>query len=182
MGRKNEVAMFELIRIDSSYVVIKASLVAILWMCVLGAVAIDLYHGIKRSKASGGFTSSVGIKRTVSKVTLYLSMMGLMLILDVILSIATSTLLPLGIAVLPIFNIGGALVLVVNEWISVREKADQKMMNRIEESSSEMKKIIMDAILVYRNNPAPFDEALRRSAEIEKRKQDEKKIIVDTTV
>lgn len=154
--------MLEQIQIDKAYLILKAAIMLTLWLCVILAVTIDLYHGIKKSKESGEYTNSLGLRRTVEKSVSYLSFMAFMFIADVIASLATSTLLPFGIAVLPIFNIGGAMVLVYNEWVSVREKSDQKMLNKINKSGAELSKIMLETLLVYKNNPGVLEDILKR--------------------
>lgn len=164
--------MLEAIQINMDYIILKAAIVVILWGCVMLAVTIDLYHGIKRSKKDGEFTHSTGLKRTVSKSVNYLSFMLFMLIADLIASLATSSLLPFGIAVLPLFNIVGAMVLVYNEWVSVRENSDQKMMNRINRSGIELSKIAVEIMMAYKNNPEVLQDILKRYDE-NKTKYDE---------
>lgn len=154
--------MLEQIHISNAYLTLKAALVVMLWGCVMLAVTIDLYHGIKRSKKDGEYTHSTGLKRTVSKSVNYLSFMLFMLIADMIASLATSSLLPFGFAVLPLFNIVGAMVLVYNEWVSVRENSDQKMMNRINRSGIELSKIAVDLMLAYKNNPEVLQDILKK--------------------
>lgn len=154
--------MFESIQIDNNYLILKSALVGILWGCVIIAVSVDLYHGIRKSKKHGEFTHSYGLRKTVEKTVSYLTFMLFMLIADVIMSLATSTLLPFGLAALPMFNIVGALVLTYNEWVSVREKSDQKMLNRINKSGSELSKMVIETLLIYKNNPGALEDLLKK--------------------
>lgn len=158
----------EAISINSHYITIKSALIGVLWACVVIAVLIDLYHGIRKSKMRGEFTNSYGIRKTVEKASGYLTFMLFMLIGDTVASIATSSLLPFGIAVLPVFNILGATILVRNEWISVREKADQKMMKRINKSGAEIGRVLLEAMVIFKNNPEVLEEIIKRYEENKK--------------
>lgn len=160
--------MLESIQIDNAYLMLKSALIGILWGCVILAVSIDLYHGIRKSKLRGEYTNSYGLRKTVEKTVSYLTFMLFMLIADVVISLATSSLLPFGIAVLPLFNLVGAMVLVYNEWVSVREKSDQKMLNRINKSGAELSKMMAEVILIYKSNPGVLEDIIKRYDENKK--------------
>lgn len=152
----------EAISISYDYIIVKASLIGVLWICVLAAVLIDLYHGIKRSKEEGRYTSSFGLKRTVQKSSSYFTFVVFMLIADIVASIATSSFLTFGVAVLPIFNIIGSAILVWTEWVSVREKSSQKLMNRIDKSKVELFEMAKDITGIIQNNPGVLEEILEK--------------------
>lgn len=162
MNHNNIENMLRQINIDMTYLTLKAGIISALWICVIMAVSIDLYHGIKKSKERGEFKNSFGLRRTVDKAISYLSFMLFMVIGDVVISLATSSVLPFGFAVLPLFNLGGAGVLVYNEWVSVREKADQKMMVRINKSSAELQRMMFEMMMVYKANPKVMEDILNR--------------------
>lgn len=141
------------LNIDKIYIVLSTILKGAAWLCVILAVSIDLYHGIKKSKEIGEFTNSYGLRRTVEKCNKYLTLMAFMLIGDVFWHIGSSLVLPYGISIIPLFTFFGSGVLVYNEWVSVREKIDQKMLNKINRSKEELLSIAFTIAEAYKNNP-----------------------------
>ena len=130
--------------ISGDYTALKRKLIAlfIIWFAVIVAVSIDLYFGVKKSKAIGDFVHSYGLRQTVKKLTYYLALMAFMLLLD--------TLSPLGLvhevfAVLPLASSLCAIALVVTEFISVKEKADQKFVKRTSEVANELLKMAVES-------------------------------------
>lgn len=144
---------FEILSIDQTYIVFSTILKGVAWACVIIAVSIDLYHGIRKSKKSGEFTNSYGLRRTVDKCNKYLTLLCFMLLADVFWHISSSLFLPYAMSIVPIFTFFGAGVLVYNEWVSVREKIDQKMLNKINRSKDELLSIAFTVAEAYKNNP-----------------------------
>lgn len=160
---------FEVLKIDKIYIVLSTILKGIAWVCVIFAVSMDLYHGIRKSKEAGEFTNSYGLRRTVDKCNKYLTLLAFMLIGDIFWHIGSSLFLPYGISILPLFTLFGSGVLVYNEWVSVREKIDQKMLNKINKSKDELMSIAFSVAEVYRNNP----DALEKIINLNKNKKEE---------
>lgn len=167
---------FKIMNIDSEYLILSTILRCVLWACVILAVSIDLYHGIKKSKASGEFTNSYGLRRTVDKCNKYLTFLFFMLIGDVFWHIASSSLTILTISVIPIFTLFGSMVLVYNEWVSVREKVDQKMLNKINKSKDELLSIAFNVAEAYRRNPDALKKIIDEGKSIEEKKERRKEV------
>lgn len=161
---------FEVLKIDKIYIVLSTILKGIAWVCVIFAVSMDLYHGIRKSKEAGEFTNSYGLRRTVDKCNKYLTLLAFMLLGDIFWHIGSSLFLPYGISVLPLFTFFGSGVLVYNEWVSVREKIDQKMLNKINKSKDELLSIAFTVAEAYKNNP----DALSKIAEMHKNNMNKK--------
>lgn len=114
-------------------------IIVVCWGCVVAAIGIDLYFGVKKSKQNGvTVTHSFGFRRTSEKVVQYLAFMFFMLLIDVLNPIFAY----FSITHLPLASIFGAIVLVYTEWKSVHEKADQKFRNAIQNNPTEIIKFI----------------------------------------
>jgi len=114
-------------------------IIVVCWGCVVTAIGIDLYFGIKKSKLNGvKVTHSFGFRRTSEKVVQYLAFMFFMLLIDVLNPIFAY----FSITHLPLASIFGAIVLVYTEWKSVHEKSDQKFRNAIQNNPAEIIKFI----------------------------------------
>ncbi|MFL9844727.1 holin [Flavobacterium rhizosphaerae] len=131
---------------DLKGIYIKVSIVFFTWLVVLLAVGIDLYFGIKKSKSLGEITHSYGLRQTVQKIVNYLAMMLFMLLFD---SISPLGLLNEGFNILPLASIIGAVILVWTEFLSVREKADEKYRRKTEKVARELLEIALkdDSVL-----------------------------------
>lgn len=110
------------------------------WFVVLLAIGIDLHFGIKKSKSIGEFTHSHGLQRTVQKVVNYLAMMLFMLMFD---SINPLGLIHKNFNILPLASIVGCGILVWTEFISVREKADQKFRRKTDKVAKDLLELAM---------------------------------------
>lgn len=110
------------------------------WFIVLVAIGIDLYFGIKKSKLIGEFTHSHGLQRTVQKVVNYLAMMLFMLMFD---SINPLGLIHANFNILPLASIVGCAILVWTEFISMREKADQKFRRKTDKVAKDLLDLAM---------------------------------------
>lgn len=100
-----------------------AYILLIFYACVLLAVLIDLYFGVRRAKKLDVARTSYGFRRTITKATTYFGLMMLLSIADVVASIVLS---------LPFFTAVGAIGIVMVEALSVFEKAKDEN-KRIEE-------------------------------------------------
>ena len=160
------------LNIDKIYIVLSTILKGVAWVCVILAVSLDLYHGIKKSKEVGEFTNSYGLRRTVEKCNKYLTLLGFMLIGDIFWHIGTSFFLPYGVSIIPLFTFFGSAVLVYNEWVSVREKIDQKMLNKINRSKEELLSIAFAVADAYKSNPDALSKILNSHKENIKKEND----------
>lgn len=116
-------------------IILKLIIIFFTWLVVLVAVGIDLVFGIKKSKKNGEFTHSFGLRQTVQKVVNYLAMMLFMLLFD---SINPLGLIHQNFNVLPLASVIGCLILTWIEFISVREKSDQKYKRKIDKVAKEL--------------------------------------------
>lgn len=110
------------------------------WFIVLLAIGVDLYFGIKKSRQAGEFTHSHGLQRTVQKVVNYLAMMLFMLMFD---SINPLGLIHTNFSVLPLASIVGCTILVWTEFISVREKSEQKFRRKTDKVAKDLLELAM---------------------------------------
>lgn len=124
-------------------IISKLIVIFVAWGIVLTACGIDLYFGIKKSKTVGEFkTHSYGLRQTVKKVIYYLALMTFMLLLD--------GLNPLGLVndtlnLMPLASILGGIVLVWTEFISVKEKAEEKYVKRTANVANELMKLAVES-------------------------------------
>lgn len=123
-------------------IILKLVGISITWAVVVVAMAIDLYFGIQKSKEIGEFkTHSYGLRQTVKKAIYYLALMVFMLLMD--------TLNPLGyfvdfLNIVPIASMLGAVVLGYTEFISVREKAEEKYVKRTADVANDLIKLAIE--------------------------------------
>lgn len=121
----------------------KITIVAFCWGLVGVAMAIDFGYGIRKAKEIGEARTSEGYRRTVKKASEYYTVMTFAFIFDALISFVTYY-LPQPFPTLPIVNLVAALGLVITEYKSVREKADQKLRRRTDESFHQILKIAKD--------------------------------------
>lgn len=133
--------IIELLKGEYSAVIFQLQFVLIAWVIVVLAIGIDLYYGIQKSKSSGVFIHSYGLRRTSSKVVQYLSLMIFALFFDVLNVFWVY--FP-QIHKIPIATLLGAIVLVYTEWKSVREKTSEKFRKAIAENPAEILEFIKD--------------------------------------
>ena len=84
-----------------------------MYLCVLFAIIIDLFFGVRRARRLKIDRTSYGFRRTITKTTTYYGLMMLFTLADVIASI---------ISPLPFFTALGAIGIVIVEGKSVFEK------------------------------------------------------------
>ena len=156
--------IIEILNGDFAMLWIKLFIVFGAWLCILVAMIIDLYFGIQKSKKIGEHTSSEGLRRSVHKVVYYYSMMTFALLLDAINPLTFY--LPIPLSSIPVITIIFAMALIYTEAKSVREKAEDKLRRRTDDSVKEL----IDA---FKNREDLFKNALDH-LQNEKNKQDEK--------
>jgi len=111
-----------------------AEVLVIFYTCVLTAILIDLFFGIRRARLQGVLRTSYGFRRTISKATTYFGLLMLLTIADVLASIVFR---------LPYFTAIGSIGLVLTELKSVFEniRKDNKKID-------DLPKILLE---VYKN-------------------------------
>lgn len=104
------------------------SIVVIACLIVLGAMIIDLVSGLQKARQRGEFRSSWGLKRTLTKFITYEG--GMLIAAGVDLLMHFCHIMELfhlsTLAGVPIVTCMLGIFLLVVEFISVKEKADQK--------------------------------------------------------
>jgi len=124
---------------------VKMLVVCIAWIAVLAAIVIDLFSGVKKAKLRGEYTSSEGLKRTVSKFVLYYSALGIALLADWLFCYMITSFNSF-IPAIPYLTIICALYLIIAvEGRSVLENADKKQKKQL---STDLQKLIELAIKV----------------------------------
>lgn len=126
-----------LLKGDYSALKIKLAIVGIMWLFVLTAIIIDLISGYSKAKQNGEFRTSYGLKRTVSKFTLYYSGLFCAFMIDsIILYVISSFAIP--VPSIPYITIIGSGFLIYVEFRSVMEKASEKERTRFTKSLEEL--------------------------------------------
>lgn len=115
-------------------------LVSCVWIAVLIAMGIDFYFGLKKAKELKEARTSEGYRRTINKFVYYYAMLSFALIFD-FLDVITPVLFPFPLNSAPLVSILCALGLIFTEAKSVREKAEDKVRRRADESFKELIKI-----------------------------------------
>lgn len=123
---------------DSLFV--QLTIVMIVWLLVILSNGIDLYFGIKKSKESGVYTHSYGLRKTSEKVVQYLAFMFFMLFIDVLNPIWVY----FDLVQLPLLTIFGGIVLIYTEWKSVKEKTDEKFRYAIKNNTADIIKFLQE--------------------------------------
>lgn len=114
-------------------------------LIVLVAMIVDLISGLSKAKQRGEFTSSNALKRTLNKFVMYEGGMVIAICIDVLLHLShLHTLLHLDpIYGVPVVALLVGIFLCIVEYMSVREKADQKTRTefaRVEGKAAELAK------------------------------------------
>lgn len=126
---------------DYSTLKIKLFIVAVMWMFVFIAIAIDLRSGYKKAKLRGEARTSYGLKRTISKVNLYYTALFFAFMLDVIIDfVITSFDNP--VPPIPFVTIIASLYLIYVEGRSVFEKAEDKEKIRLSKNLDDIVTLI----------------------------------------
>ena len=132
--------ILDIIKKDYVELILQLQAVLVTWAVVIMAIGIDLYYGIRKSRKSGMFTHSYGLRRTSAKTVQYLSFMLFMLFFDVL----NVFWVYFDFQKMPLASIFGAVVLVYTEAKSVREKTSEKFRKAIAENPAEIVEFIKD--------------------------------------
>lgn len=130
----------EFLNKDYETIILKLIVVSIAWGMVLLAMAIDLYFGIKKANSLNEARSSEGYKRSVQKFSLYYSTLVFALIFDTLIPISYFVEFPL--SAVPFVTILAALALIYTEYKSVREKAEEKVRRKVDESTLQILELL----------------------------------------
>lgn len=118
-------------------------IISVAWIAVAIAIGLDLYFGVKKAKSLGECTTSEGFRRTVNKATYYYALMSFGAIFDT-LNVFTPIFFSVKLAIIPFFTIIVALALSINEMKSVREKAEDKVRRRSDQTFKEVIKLVKE--------------------------------------
>lgn len=117
--------------------------VSFAWITVFIAMGIDLLFGIKKAKQLGEATTSEGLRRTINKATYYFALLTFALLFDT-LDVITPYFFPKPFGSIPYFTILVALGQIYSEAKSVREKAEDKVRRKTDQSYKELIKLISE--------------------------------------
>ncbi|WP_418124239.1 phage holin family protein [Chryseobacterium sp. PTM-20240506] len=148
--------ILELIKHDYAALWLKLVVVSGAWGCVLLAILIDLYFGVKKSKALGEHTSSEGYRRSIQKFNYYYALLVFALIFDALLPI--SYYMPFPLSTLPIITLLGAVALIFTEAKSVREKGDAKLRRKTDASFRQIIDVLKKEDILNKLIKAQSDE------------------------
>lgn len=148
---------------------IKLIIILALWIVAFVATAVDLKTGIEASKRLGNFkTTSSGLRQTLRKNGQYFALLIVAFLFDFVFSYLTSLtdiLSFFGLFKIPIFTIGSVVIVLVIEFISVKENLEK---GRKEIISPELLNKALDIIGEL------GDEKIKAISEILKNKEDKK--------
>ena len=107
-------------------------------LIVLFAMIIDLFSGLRKAKIRGDLRSSEALKRTLTKFITYEGGMGIALGVDMLIHFSKLPQL-FGLDVIygvPVVTCMVGVFLLVVEFLSVREKADQKTKKQMSDAAN----------------------------------------------
>ncbi len=113
---------------DWGHLNVLLSVLALFYACVFLSVLIDLFFGVRRAKRQQIVRTSLGYRRTITKLTGYFGLMLMLSIADIAASVVLGT---------PYFTMLGAIGIVMVEAKSVYENIRQQ-----EKSVEEVQKVL----------------------------------------
>lgn len=125
--------------IDGNYEVILLKIYAIflLVMAVVFSAVIDLIFGVRKAKKLGEYRNSELYRRSVTKGLTYLALMAFGALLDFANPLQEAQFV---LFKAPLVSAGFAICLIRIEYISVKEKAENKLRRRIEQQRKDATK------------------------------------------
>ena len=126
----------EFLNHDYAGIMQKLIVVSMAWGGVLIAILIDLFFGIQKAKKLNEMRSSEGYKRSINKFVFYYAMMFFALLFDALLPISFFFSFPL--SAIPFITILAATALILTEFKSVREKAEDKVRRKTDASAMQL--------------------------------------------
>lgn len=109
-------------------------------LLVFAAALLDLFLGVRESKKSGDFIHSYGLRRTIEKLTIYLSLVTIGFIVDAINPIFFYW----KIDHLPVTTILLSLGLIYAEYISIREHLSEGARKKIRSLPKDLKNVVSE--------------------------------------
>lgn len=149
---------------DYAAIIQKLIVVSMAWGGVLVAILIDLFFGIRKAKKVNEIRSSEGYKRSFEKSVMYYAVMVFALLFDALLPISFLFSFPL--SAIPFITIFAATAIILTEFKSVCEKAEDKVRRKTEASAMQIIELLKnkeDAFLKLleqfkkENNETPTD-------------------------
>lgn len=114
------------------------SIAVVAMLIVLFAMIIDLVSGLYKAKLRGELRTSIGLRRTLMKFITYEG--GMLIAVGVDMLLHLSRLMELfgltAISDVPVVTCLVGIFLLVVEWLSVKEKADEKTKKNIDEAAA----------------------------------------------
>lgn len=133
----------EFLNKDYDTILLTMIVVSFAWLSVFIAMGVDLFFGIKKAKQLGEATTSEGLRRTINKATYYFALLTFALLFDAF-NVITSYFFPKPFNIIPYFTVLVALGQIYSEGKSVREKAEDKLRRKTDQSYKELIKIMSE--------------------------------------
>jgi len=138
-------------------------------LIVLFAMIIDLFSGLRKAKIRGDLRSSEALKRTLTKFITYEGGMGIALGVDMLIHFSKLPQL-FGLDVIygvPVVTCLVGVFLLVVEFLSVREKADQKTKKQMNDAAKLLNDMLQNDNLREVFRVAIEQEARTKTEEVE---------------
>ena len=138
-------------------------------LIVLFAMIIDLFSGLRKAKIRGDLRSSEALKRTLTKFITYEGGMGIALGVDMLIHFSKLPQL-FGLDVIygvPVVTCLVGVFLLVVEFLSVREKADQKTKKQMNDAAKLLNDMLQNDNLREVFRVAIEHEARTKTEEVE---------------
>ncbi len=145
--------ILEYLNSDYRAILQKLIVVSMAWGGVLIAILIDLYFGIQKARKLNEMRSSEGYKRSIEKFVFYYASMFFALLFDALLPISFFFDFPL--SAIPFVSILASTALILTEFKSVREKAEDKVRRKTDASA-------MQIIELLKNKEESFMQLLEQ--------------------
>lgn len=137
----------EFISHDYGTIYLKLIIVFAAISMVILAMVIDFYFGLKKAKKLGESSTSEGFRRSTNKFVYYGAVMLFALIFDVLNVL--SAFFPSPLNLVPIITLGAAVALILTEFKSVREKAEDKARRKSDESIRQLLAALKDKDVLF---------------------------------
>ena len=132
--------ILEFIKHDYNAIFLRLIIISGLWGVVLIAMMTDFYFGVMKAKKMGEVRTSEGYKRSVDKFTQYYGMLFFALLFDAIIPVSYFFAFPM--SGVPIITLISTVILVFTEAKSVREKGDEKLRRKTDQSFKQLLDIL----------------------------------------
>lgn len=135
--------IIEILEKDYDTLIRALLVVSFAWIAVFIAMGVDLFFGVKKAKQLGEATTSEGFRRTINKATYYFALLTFALLFDTF-DVITPYFFPPPFGSIPYFTILVALGQIYSEAKSVREKAEDKVRRKTDQSYKELIKLVSE--------------------------------------